>query len=91
MNLDKLFVKDPNTGLPSVSLTILMLSFFAVLGAGVAEMFEAVKSTSVLNEIFFSASALYFGRKMSVKGQDYSSEKAQEIETKINEAKKENE
>lgn len=77
------FVTDPVNKLPSVSLTILIVAFTAVLVAGSLEMAGVVKSTSLFSEVFYSAVALYFGRRFSSNGKVFSSEKAQEIEKKL--------
>ncbi len=78
--LDKLkeinlfWLVDPKTKKVSVSLTMLVISFAALLiGCGL-EMAEVTKSTSVLVEIFYANVALYFGRRFSFKGQAFSSE-----------------
>ena len=44
----KLWLKDPKTGEESVSLTLLLISFLGVNVAAVLEMFEKVKSTSLM-------------------------------------------
>lgn len=86
-----LWVEDPKTKERSVSLTLLLVAASSCLVAGALEMFEVVKSTSIFSEMLYSFVALYFGRKVNIKGNNFSSEKAQEIENKINEVKKENE
>lgn len=77
------WIKDPVGQLPSVSLTILMVTFVGVLTAGSLEMAGLVKSTSLFTEIFYSACALYFSRRMTFGNKNYSSEKAEEIKGKI--------
>lgn len=66
MNLDKLFVKKEE-GDKSVTLTLLLASFVALLvGAGL-EMAGVIKSTSILPELFYANAALYAGRKFQSK------------------------
>jgi hypothetical protein len=79
----KYWVIDPVTKEPSVSLTILTVAFTAVVVAGAFEMTGVVKSTSIFLELFFSSAALYFGRRFSFKGQNFSSEKAEDISNKL--------
>ena len=80
-----IWVKDPVSKLPSVSLTLLVVSFTGVLVAGALNMAGVVSSTSLFSEVFYSCSALYFGRRLNFGGKNFSSDKAQEIETKIKE------
>jgi hypothetical protein len=83
MNLDKLWVQDPVQKSPSVSLTILVVTFLLVAGATVLHMLGKVSHTSAVVELFYSAAALYFGRRMSINGKSFSSEKAEEIASKV--------
>jgi len=63
----QLFMTDPKTGTPSVSLSMLMLSFVAVLAASVCHMTGLVESTSSLTELFYACAGLYFGRRFQGK------------------------
>ena len=66
MNLNKLFIKKED-GDKSVTLTLLIASFAALLiGAGL-EMAGIIKSTSILPELFYANAALYAGRKFQGK------------------------
>ncbi len=80
------FFSDPKDGKPSVSLTILVVSFILLIIAGGLEIFEVTKSTGPFMELVLSAFALYFGRRFSFKGQSYSSEEgsAKDIEDLTN-------
>ena len=78
-----MYLNDPKDGKPSVSLTLLMTSFILTIGFGIAQSLGKVNSTGPLLEIFYSMAALYFGRRFTVKGQQYTSEKAEEIKGKI--------
>lgn len=83
MNLDKLWIVDPYTGHKSVSLTILAISFIATLIAGALHMAGTVASTSIFTEMMYSACALYFGRKLNINNKNFSSEKAEQVEKKV--------
>ena len=73
------YCKDPVNGLPSVSLTLLSISFLVLLGVGFAEVLGFVKSTGPFTELFYSTCALYFSRRMSVGSKIFGSEKAEEV------------
>jgi hypothetical protein len=81
----KFWVKDPVTDIPSVSLTLMVVTFVGVIVAGALNMAEVVKNTSLFGEIFYSSCALYFGRRLSFGGKNFSSEKAEEITKKVSE------
>jgi hypothetical protein len=73
----QLFISDPKDKQPSVSLTLLMVSFLAILvGAGL-HMYGKVEDTSVLAELFYTTSALYFGRRFNFNNKTFSSEKTE--------------
>lgn len=76
--------KEPRNGGPSVSLTLLVISFICVLVAGTLHMFDKVSNTSLFSEVFYSAVALYFGRRIGIGGKVFSSEKAETIKKKVN-------
>lgn len=77
------WVKDPIQKLPSVSLTILVISLAAVIVAGALHMAGVVASTSLFSEVFYSSVALYFSRRLNISGKSFGSEKAEEIKEKI--------
>jgi hypothetical protein len=77
------WVDDPVTKLPSVSLTLLVVSFAAVIVAGALNMAGVVASTSLFSEVFYSTVALYFGRRMTVGSKVVSADKAEEIKTQL--------
>lgn len=67
----KIWITDPTTQKPSVSLTLLCLAtVLMVLFIGL-EAFELMKSTSLLDEFWGSACALYFGRRFTARGQSF--------------------
>lgn len=72
--LNLFWVVDPKTGEVSVSLTMLVVTFIGVLVACGLEMAGVIENTSVMTEIFYASVALYFGRRFSFKGQEYSSD-----------------
>ncbi len=84
------WVKDPVGKLPSVSLTLVMVTFVGVLVAGALEMAGVVKSTSLFGEIFYSSIALYFGRRMTIGNKNFSSDKAEEVVNKVKELETKN-
>jgi len=64
--LTKLFSrKDPTTGIPSVSFSLLVYSFIGVLLAAALEMSGVISTTSIVSEIYYANAALYFGRRFS--------------------------
>lgn len=72
-----MFVKDPKTKEPSVSLTLLLVSFGGVLLAACMQMAGIISDTSVLTELFYANTALYFGRRFTFKNNNFSSEKTE--------------
>jgi len=78
-----IWLKDPKDGSPSVTLTILILFTVLLAVAAMFQVFGKVNNTSCLMEIFFSTSALYLGRRLNFGGKTYSSDKAEEIITKV--------
>lgn len=74
----QLWISDPKTKEPSVSLSMLVLTFVATLVAAALNMAEIVKDTSCMTELFYANVALYFGRRFTVGGKTASSEKTEE-------------
>jgi enamine deaminase RidA (YjgF/YER057c/UK114 family) len=77
MNFNLPWVKDPKDGSASVSLTMLAVSFIAVLIAAGLQMADVIKDTSVVLELFYGNLALYFGRRFSVNNKNFSSDNSQ--------------
>lgn len=77
------WIIDPKTKEESISLTLMLVTFLIVSVLGVLESLEKVKSTGPFVEILLSFIALYFGRRMTFKGQSYSADKAEEIKEKV--------
>jgi len=68
------FVLDPATKKPSVSLTNLMISTVFLLVAAGLDLSGKVKDTSIALEYFGVSSALYFSRRISINGREFTSE-----------------
>lgn len=90
MNLNKLWVPDPsNKQKPSVSLTLLVIAVIFVIITGTMQVLDMVKTTGPFLEMMYSFVALYFGRRFSFKGQEYTSEKAEKVKKDIENASQE--
>ena len=70
-SLNLFWIVDPTTKKDSVSLTLLMLSFLAVIIANGLEIAEVTKTSASVNEMFLTTAGLYFGRRLSFKGTQY--------------------
>lgn len=68
-----MYLKDPSTDKPSVSLTFLVTSFVLVVGFSLASLFDYSKAPEPLMELFYACAALYFGRRVSINNKTYSS------------------
>jgi hypothetical protein len=75
-----LFVPDPKTKEPSVSLTLLLISTIALIIIGSLHAAGIIQTTSIFTEMFYSTTALYFGRRFNISGKVFSSEKTKPIE-----------
>lgn len=60
------FLIDPKTKIESVSLTLLLISFAALIVAGVLEMFGKVDTVSIFEALFLTCSGLYWGRRIKL-------------------------
>lgn len=60
------FLTDPKSKQPSVSLTLLIISFLALLCASLLHISKITDSTSSLMELFVTTASLYFGRRVNV-------------------------
>jgi len=58
------WLNDPKNNEPSVSLTLVMVSFIVYLGVATAEAFGYVKSSEALQMLFMTSATLYFGRRV---------------------------
>lgn len=68
------FVLDPLTKKPSVSLTNLVISTVFLLVAAGLDLSGKVEDTSIALEYFGVSSALYFSRRISINGREFTSE-----------------
>lgn len=71
-------VNDPKSKTPSISYTLLVVSFMYATVAIALNIAKITENTSSAMELFYATAALYFGRALSVKGQDYSGAKQEE-------------
>ena len=78
MKINWAWILDPKTKEPSVSLTLLVLSSLIFVVTMGLEMFDVIQKTSMTFEFFGSSAALYFGRRISFNGKNFSSEKEEE-------------
>lgn len=67
-----MYLKDPTTGLPSVSLTFLVISFVLLVGFSTANVLEYAKDPGPFLELFYACAALYFGRRVSIGNKSFS-------------------
>jgi len=72
-----LWLSDPKTKEPSVSLSMLVLTFVGTLAAASLHMAGKVENVSCMTELFYANVALYFGRRFTVNGKTASSEKTE--------------
>ena len=80
MNL-KYFV-DPKNNLPSVSLTLMLVSFILLVVLSTLKALEHVNSVGAFQELFYATAALYFGRRVQVNNKLFSSGEPAEKEKK---------
>jgi hypothetical protein len=69
-----MYLIDPKNNLKSVTLTFLVISYALLVAASVLQAGEFIKSVGYLPELFYSCSALYFGRRVQVGSKIFSSE-----------------
>lgn len=60
------FIKDPKTKKQSVSLTLLLIAFAALVVSGILEMFDVIETVSIFESLFLTCSGLYWGRRISL-------------------------
>ena len=65
MDFKGIWLIDPSTGKPSVSLTLLIISFMALVIASGLHLKQLTNNTSSLLELFYACASLYFGRRLS--------------------------
>lgn len=70
--IDGIWLRDPSNNQPSVTLSLLIVSFVAALGASALHAAGQLQSTSSFVEILYSMSAIYLGRRISIGGKNFS-------------------
>ena len=84
MNIDKVFIQDiAKGGRPSVSLTLLVISFLLLVVVGALQIAGVINNTGVFTELFYSSSCLYFSRSLNIGGKTFTSSEAEKIEEKV--------
>jgi hypothetical protein len=68
-----LFLTDPKTSQKSVSLTLMAISFLVAIAAVILNIAKVTDNVSSSAELFYGCAALYFGRKLNIKGNVFSS------------------
>lgn len=68
-----MYLNDPSTNKPSVSLTFLVTAFVLVIGFSVGSVLEYSKSPEPLMDLFYACAALYFGRRVNIGNKTFSS------------------
>ena len=64
----KVWINDPKLKEPSISLTLMLISFTLVVTGCILEMLGKVKGISSLPELFYATAGLYFGRRFNIGG-----------------------
>ena len=78
-----IWIKDPKDGAESVSLTILVSSLLVLTVLGLAQVLGKINTLGPFAELFYSALALYFGRRLNISGKAFSSEQASAVQTTL--------
>lgn len=73
-----MYLKDPVTGIVSVSLTFLVTSFILVVGFSVSNILGYSKDPGPVMDLFYACAALYFGRRVQVGSKTFSSKEEKE-------------
>lgn len=69
-----IWIADPKTGERSVTLTLLAVSFLALVVASALQVAGVVNNISSLMELFLTTSASYLGRRINFNGKSFSAE-----------------
>jgi hypothetical protein len=86
MKLNLAWVVDPKTKEESVSLTLVVVFGLASLFTNILKATGKVDDVAGLNELFYSALALYFSRRnLSFGNKTYSASEAEELTKKVSE------
>ena len=65
------WIEDPKIKKPSVSLSLLSISFVVTVIAGLLQVLGLTESTSIFVELTLTTAGLYFGRNINFKGDKY--------------------
>lgn len=76
-----MFLIDPKTSTPSVSLTLLIISFIGVVVAGALQLAGKTETASVFLELFYANCALYFSRRFTMNGKSFDSTQSEKENT----------
>jgi hypothetical protein len=68
------WVKDPKNKMPSVTLSLLLVSFTSLLIASTFHISGVTQNTSSLLELFYATSAMYLGRRFTFAGKSFSAD-----------------
>jgi len=67
-----MYLKDPTTGISSVSLTFLVASFVLLVGFSTSSVLDYSKDPGPFLELFYACAALYFGRRVTIGTKSFS-------------------
>lgn len=73
-----MYLKDPGTDLPSVSLTITVATYLPLLGLAIKVATEG--NLDPLTNLFYATAALYFGRRINYGKKTISEDKEKKSE-----------
>lgn len=60
-----LYLKDPKTKEPSLTLTLMWISFYMLIAGSIAFIFGQIETTGPLLEIYVTNATLYFSRRFT--------------------------
>ncbi len=61
----KIWIVDPATKQPSVSLTLMSVAVVLFIGLGLLDIMGKIKGIGVFSEFLYTTFALYFGRRLN--------------------------
>jgi hypothetical protein len=81
----KFWLNNPSDGKPSVSLSLMVISFAVAMIISILQVFKQVENGGMCLEIFYATSALYFGNKFTARGKQVEvvAEKIQELDKQV--------
>lgn len=65
-----MWLKDPKNKKPSVSLTLMVISFIIAIAVAILMVFKQVEQSGIILELFYGTSSLYFFRKLTFRGKN---------------------